>query len=502
MKRLISRAVAALRRHDQLTTARAWAVAVPLGLVLTFAIRSVPFAAGDGPPLRTSDDHPMDLVWGPSTDLNGAPLAPHWRSQERDPAAASTKPCDDFPEHTQDGQPVVSYGTPPCTSQQAMIKPDRPGGFVNHGVCGFGGESGRVHGHLNWTIATDSGRLSFKDHASSVWGDDDYTFSLAMPSLAGLTEGNAGVLGIELKEGESIDHLGSTWWKAFRRTVDRDSNAARRLISGRRAVVTGLFGLDGEHAFHSELHPVWMLALEADSSVQRNVWALLVRNWGNEGFCSANQHYVDFDQHRVALLLPWIAGADSVAVLAAESELFTNDSSAVSGPELTYVVDQGLAVGFALPAPERWPLVDGVLALSWFSHGQPLQGAPVLAAAAAAAGASLRPLLQLPVWGDAEAQLTKLATRLTPLERARVEQEMTEGPAILSFRARVADSRFRLTIGAAHRRAAFLGARPVPVVRDTFDAAQNEIERLRSQSLCGVFHDSIPLPGLGRCPLH
>jgi len=67
---------------------------------------------------------------------------------------------------------------------------------------------------------------------------------------------------------------------------------ADRLFRDRLGVVTGLLGLDGEHDFHTELHPVLALAVDVSHELPDrygHAWLVLVRNMGNEGECSAGQ---------------------------------------------------------------------------------------------------------------------------------------------------------------------------------------------------------------------
>src|SRR2546425_13223191 len=64
------------------------------------------------------------------------------------------------------------------------------------------------------------------------------------------------------------------------------------LLGPGRAIVTGLFNLDAVHQGHSELHPVYSIAIlvAEDTSAARDVikqrWALMARDRGNEGNCA------------------------------------------------------------------------------------------------------------------------------------------------------------------------------------------------------------------------
>jgi len=74
-------------------------------------------------------------------------------------------------------------------------------------------------------------------------------------------------------------------------------------------------GLNGEHDFHTELHPVLALAVDVSHELPDrygHAWLVLVRNMGNEGECSAGQvPWVGRDSTRYVLEIPWKRGADS-----------------------------------------------------------------------------------------------------------------------------------------------------------------------------------------------
>jgi hypothetical protein len=131
-------------------------------------------------------------------------------------------------------------------------------------------------------------------------GDDDYNIKIFGPPVPGTgfmpggTGANPDNIKGEFDSDETIDHFDrSAWWKMFHQAVDAGGGA---LIDGHDGIMTGLMGLDTFHSDNrSEIHPVHALAIriaEAPNPTD-DAWAVFVRNWGNEGYCGNNQHYVD-----------------------------------------------------------------------------------------------------------------------------------------------------------------------------------------------------------------
>jgi hypothetical protein len=101
------------------------------------------------------------------------------------------------------------------------------------------------------------------------------------------------------------------------------------------------------------------------------VWAMFIRRWGNEGFCSGNQHLiVDLPNNTYTFRLPWRPGATGVSVGSATT--FLAASSGASGPTVQSAPNQGLLVSFTLPPPEyvagictTCNRINGELHLNW-----------------------------------------------------------------------------------------------------------------------------------------
>jgi hypothetical protein len=244
---------------------------------------------------RTGKD--LDLCWA-GVDPNGIPVNPVWRAQiDTGGNKVDVTPCDRFLKNP-----------PPCTdwpTDRDVVPLGSPLGIYHYVFERIWHWKPRVHGHVNWGPATYTGRASFEDHQAAKLGlllDDDYDLALDVASNAGLTLGNANGIALEYKASETIEHFTSppTYWSRLRATVDTDEpflglsfnyRQAKTLLHDRCAIVIGLLGIDTEHDFSTELHPVWGMAVETSApGADESAWALFARNWGNEGNLSAHQH--------------------------------------------------------------------------------------------------------------------------------------------------------------------------------------------------------------------
>ena len=340
--------------------------------------------AGDPPPTSPA----FDLVWD-TVDLNYLPFNPKWQAQRTQPnALPDPAPCGagQFLQGRSNG---VNLGAPPCVSTSLDV--DTPPGLpwhVNELVCNTTDNGGKVHGHVNWGAATYTGSLKFIDHSKPIdvngfnpadwFGDDDYDFALyGIPGNGGLVASNNGLDHLEFDSDETVDHFGSSWWSTAHQAVDDGSGAT--LFDDKEAVVVGLRGLDCEHSCGAELHPVYAMAIHADASNPGDdVWAMWARNWGDEGFCSQNQHYLAAPDNILVVTLPWRAGATNATVAVSD---FKTNSAAVAGPFVSVRPGKGIDVAFQLADPTA-----GSLILKW-------TGGPALRALPRAMVAVRKPLV-------------------------------------------------------------------------------------------------------------
>jgi hypothetical protein len=300
-----------------------------------------------------------------------------------------------LPNPTNCGSSNVPSDPVDCTSQTTN--------FDGTDLCTVRGWfTGDAGGHLNWAAATYQGSLYWEAH-SAVGTDDDYNMRLVPPDQAGLTTDNGFAettsepsLGLEFDSDETIDHFHTPWWDKLHAAVDADDSAysdyqgaianhlpaatiaafkavfdnvhmaLQTITNGKLAIVVGLVGLDEAHCCSTELHPVWAMAIRVKDDPGDEVWAMFVRRWGDEGFCSSDQHYLD-DLQGDALVfrLPWRAGATGVTQAAGTQ--FLSRLGQATGPGVTPQPNTGVDVSFTMPVPQSGDgeRVNGELHLHW-----------------------------------------------------------------------------------------------------------------------------------------
>jgi hypothetical protein len=335
-------------------------------------IINVPASPGPGPGPGSTTRAPFDLIWD-SVDDNLIPLNPQWAFQVENPGSIPDPQqlCDGFPLVSPwDPTKGITFGSPACTTQSPSI--DIATGW-NGFWCGTGGEAGQLAGHVNWGPATYTGPITWEEK-SNVGADDDYNFRLTPPNQAGLVPASDGTLELEFDSDETIDYFTTPWWDSFHNAVDESKSAAGSMVLNKYAIVVGLLGLDAEHSSHTEIHPVWGMAICVNQDPQDETWAIFARNFGNEGYCSQDQHYLDLLGNTIKFRLPWRRGATSVSV--AGATVFRTNDTRVTGPGVQWAAGQGVVVSFTLPRPEDKPRVHGELHLQWAGNLQPPVASP------------------------------------------------------------------------------------------------------------------------------
>jgi len=311
-------------------------------------------------------DKAFNLVWKTS-DLNGLPHNPLWGAQiptsSKLPPPPTPKDCVREP----DGLP--------CTDQKTAQ--DTPG-FPNIAICGVILAS-HIHGHVNWMPAEYTGALAWWNFAD----DWDYNFALVPGDYQGLTAYNNELgssaarrfIELEFDSREASDRFGTEWWRNFHGAVEKfDDQATQMLLSPDdpnrlpQAVAVGLFGLDCEHDCRSELHPLYGIAIETQDRPDDNVWAIYVRNWGNEGFCSQYEHQVDFTGNRITLFLP----RQSTGIFTIDRQRTKFAAAAgIEFPSIAQVKGKGTAVTFTLPPAAQHGTAELILHLTWEHDNYP-----------------------------------------------------------------------------------------------------------------------------------
>jgi len=328
-------------------------------------------------PIELQRPMPLSLYWN-DTDDNGCPLNPKWGWQvERSFGAPNYYPAP----HELLPTTNTPFGPMPLFSAEGFAAAtDWPVSFDYgdfwHGIyCGP---------HVNWMPVTYVGKIRWSEY--SFW-DQDYAYYLFPEEGAGATfrSGvNIGGIQVEYDSDETINNFHTTWWNEFHQAVDDDNGKAGEMIREKLAIVTGLLGLDCQHESQSELHPAWLIAIRVEEQGQDETWAMFARNWGNEGFCGINQHYVFFPEdagmYRTEVRLPWRPGATSVQFVDWEFE--TKRDAPADGPIFTPDTGSGVRVTWWLPHPDKRSWSNGTLKLRWTGGDQPflLSTASVLAA--------------------------------------------------------------------------------------------------------------------------
>jgi hypothetical protein len=289
-----------------------------------------------------------------------------------------------------------------------------------------------IHGHVNYAPAVYTGTITWFEHTPPTFGDDDYNLWFAPDNGFGLTKqdakgNNRNRQGIEFDSDETIDHFDTPWWNRFHNAVDNGDPSG--MVDRLPAIALGLVGLDCQHHCPTELHPLLGLAMLVESTVVGRdldqTWAIFMRNNGDEGYCSTDQHWLYLLGNAFRFGLPWPKGAASYVVL--PSTIFKGNR-----PDLGYSVGtvagrRGLAAGFYLAGPTDDAMIHGELHIRW-------QGFETVLAARQALPETRRPSGRARVPSDSsrvadvEEGLSRLAAHMTPAERRAYERSVRHAP--------------------------------------------------------------------------
>jgi len=323
-------------------------------------------------PPGTDSRFDFDVLSGHSSDPNQLLYNPHWAWQQHaghQGQIPNTSICHNFSKDDTVGglpSPVLAPNFPDCTDQADAGSVDLPDG-LNAQICRTGGifTSDSFAGHVNWFPVTVEGHAGWGDE--SVDDDNTFTFTSDEAGNPLSVNGRAG-LHVEFDSDETTKHFGSDEWTAFHGAVQADNHdLAAKLFSG-HTILTGLFGLDGEHDLKAELHPLFAMATRRDSfenDVRDETWLMFVRNRGDEGFCSSQLWDAGFEDY--TFHLPWRAGMGSVDVNWNKTQFEGTDGT--SGPSVAVLpppsADAGVYVTYHLGSAATAPFVDGALHLVW-----------------------------------------------------------------------------------------------------------------------------------------
>lgn len=447
-----------------------------------------------------------DLPEGERVDVNGILRNAVWHEQIEERTAGQPYPF------AKPDEPKFkcwdrkgAFTQPECTTQETFC--DLPQSLFLV-ICSLNGKC-RIRGHINWVPATYEGAIVWDQLAI----DQDDDFLLYPPNQAALTVASCRqrqkALGIEFDSREVVDRLSADdpnfWWSQFRDAMnDPESDQGRALLSelrGKHAILTGLMNLDCEHGCTTELHPLWVMAIHLRDNPTDDVWVLLARNWGDEGFCSSEQHYLDGlppdpanpALSQFTLRLPWRNQATGVAVNPDKSVFY---GSEVAAPQITYVNNQAAFVKFKFPKPDNTRGFSlGELHLIW-KNGQtepvnpvgPIDNECTLPEAARApAGKPARP--------PGEELLSK-AKNIMNQDKEKVDRyKRTLSQGVV---AEAAAKATRQQVGAATAEVAPpLPPSTSPKVRPGPDNVKFNKDVAEVRALCAAFENNIPgLPGV------
>jgi hypothetical protein len=356
-------------------------------------------------------------------DSNGLLYNPLWAFQLRHGAQTipETLSCHNFsqqgaPDFAVSPFPLAAPDVHDCTDQADSSTIDVPNNnYPDRFVCEWGEIISGVQsfsGHVNWFPVTMEGSIGWGGHQT----DDDYDFTFTSDDPLNpfpLSVNGRKNLHVEFNSGETMDYFQQPEWLYLKRAVDASDLALNEYADcesaantpnspqctqaelkqleatiavpytyfdghtakGGHTILTGMFGLDGEHLLKAELHPLLAMATRSDTidnGPSDEAWLMFVRNQGTEGECSESIWYAGFEDY--TFRLPWRTGMTTVDVNQSEST-FEVPAPESSGPTVAFVrppsPDAGVYVTFHLGVPFEnsvvYPYIDGVLHLIWGS---------------------------------------------------------------------------------------------------------------------------------------
>ncbi|HEX6751422.1 MAG TPA: hypothetical protein VF092_29290 [Longimicrobium sp.] len=340
-------------------------------------VDSTTVAAGDTSAAAAPAPARLDLV-GDQLDPNGFMINPRWAMQDGSGALPNVETeCGGFTK-TDPADPHFMNG---CTThrkgigfvRRASFNVPVPGG--NATVCKADPD------HVNWRVGERGLAGSATVGVGSIYVDDvasdgDLDLFLRTPGNPGrtssdpfpintagvaVTTGGTAGLEVEILLREVADKFETDFWSDLMRAVGlagggKNLAAARELMNGRTAVVTGVFGVDGVHGAHSEIHPVFAMAVRSVPERMHDTWSVFARARGSEGMCSDTLQRLTLPANRLLLWVPWRQGATSARLrFVQHRQVVWRDS--IGGPPIAVPITFGSGVrAFA----------EGELKIDWF----------------------------------------------------------------------------------------------------------------------------------------
>jgi len=211
---------------------------------------------------------------------------------------------------------------------------------------------------------------------------------------------------------------------------------------------------------------------DSDFNANDDAWSFFARNWGNEGFCSQNQHYIDIDTLSFSL-----SGPPGAAV-SLTSAVFKANRSDVS---TAFSAEPGAALmSFQLGAAENGGMIEGTIHLKWTG------GTPPASTLISKFG-QLHPLLaETTKIQPPEERAAALYARVPAAKKAALDAALKK-PAPQKFTVNVtpklvATPQMALTVARLAR----------PTVRSVPDPKKAAKDKQRAKAVCTAFSNAIP----------
>jgi hypothetical protein len=313
----------------------------------------------------------LDMI-SADTDPNGFLINPRWVMQAGGKLPNVESECGGFTDTLRTSATFLGG----CTTQASAIEFIRRPSYtvLKHVVCAADPD------HVNWRVGPRGPAGSAAVAVGSLYLDDvamdgDLDFFLRTPGDPGRTasdpyptnavnpESARGVAGMELEFllKEVDQRFETEFWTDLIRVLGPAGGGnrlaeARTLVNGRNAVAMGVFGVDGVHGAHSEIHPVFSLAIRTVPGLKQDIWTIFARNWGSEGECSPNApQRLTVPGNRLLIWIPWRRGATGARLA------FLQHRGVVWRNRLTA---PPIAVPLTFPSG-KYPFVEGELEVEW-----------------------------------------------------------------------------------------------------------------------------------------
>ena len=348
---------------------------------------------------------PMDEWWY-SRDANRFPKNPLWGQQVTSPGS--------IPDARWCFSLSGSFWNPLCSVQNPSTD---TGWGVTDLICSIGSTT-PIAGHVNWYPSTVTGPVYWSGQSTV---DRDYNINIVPPNKNGLTSTSGSTIHSEADARETTNYFTVPWWVSFRDASDATKNV---MINGKQAIIGALMGIDCEHDCQAELHPVWFIAIHIKDDPLDDQWAIYMRNWGNEGFCSQYCHHMLFDYNRTTVSIPWRPGATGVSL--GGNTIFRTNNSGIYGWWSSSPYSK-VDLTFQLPAPGDHGRVHGVLALRWYGTSVVAKADPVAPTKAPMAlneeAFSEEEEGEMRPGSQAERLVGELIEKMSPAQRAAFDHE-------------------------------------------------------------------------------